>query len=374
MNLRDQIKADIESHEILACHKIHNALAAVNFAGMEHSSSEKAGYNVSNGIATINVRGLLVPSMSADYSDYGITGYNHIAEYVMAAESDPAVQKIVLDVDSGGGYVSGINEPTRAIASASKPVEAFVSGSMYSAAYWLGATADTITAKEEGGIGSIGVYNVHVEKSKAYEDRGVKFSIFRSGKLKGAFNDFMPLSDEESEILQASVTKSASNFFNHVADRRNITASKVEGWDGACFDAEQAKEYGLIDNISNKPTQTTQTSEEDSMTLEQALAANKELQDQVSAKDAELKAFKDSARESDIKALAEKTGREFTMDELAQMKAMDKASFDFATSLIPAKAEQPKVPQAFFEEQAIQGKNADNIDDLDSNIAKWAGV
>ena len=34
MNLKEHIKADIENNEILACHKIHNALAAVNFASM----------------------------------------------------------------------------------------------------------------------------------------------------------------------------------------------------------------------------------------------------------------------------------------------------------------------------------------------------
>lgn len=371
MNLKDQIKADIENHEILACHKIHSALAAVNFAYLKSETKDEAGYKVTDGVATINVRGLLVPSMSADYSDYGITGYNHITEYVERAENDPAVNKIVLDVDSGGGYVRGINEPTQALADAKKPIETFVSGSMYSAAYWLGATADTITAVKDAGVGSIGVYNVHAEHSKAYENEGTKFSMFRTGKWKGSFNDFMPLSEDESAALQASVDENGSIFFNHVAASRNITAKQVADWEGGTFDANQAKQNNLIDNIAENSLY--QTSEEDSMKLEQALADIETLKAQVSAKDAELKAFQDTKRTDDITALATKSGREFTEAELADMKAMDVASFKMMASFIPEKA-QNKVPQGIFEEQALNGKNANPVDNLDETIAKWAGV
>lgn len=374
MNLKEQIKADIENHEILACHKIHNALAAVNFASMNSGSEEKAGYSVSNGVATINVRGLLVPSMSADYSDYGITGYNHIAEYINRAESDPSVSSIVLDVDSGGGYVAGINEPTQAIADATKPIETFVSGSMYSAAYWLGATADKITAKTNSGVGSIGVYNVHVEQAEAYKERGVKFSMFRSGKWKGAFNDFTALSDDESAALQASVDENAQTFFNHVANSRGISAKTVQDWEGNTFNAEQAKDYGLIDDIANQPTQFNPMSEEGSMTLDQALAENKELQAQLSAKDAELAELKAKGREDAIKALSEKSGIEFTDAEKATMQELPELAFNLAASFIPAKANEPKVPEGLFGEQALSGKNAELNDNLDANIAKWAGV
>jgi len=375
MNLKERIRADVESHELLTCHDIDKALEAVNFSRMTNDSDDGlTGYSVANGVATIAVRGLLVPHMDEDYSDYGITGYNHIAEYVKRADNDPSVSKVVLDIDSGGGYVAGIDEPTQAIANSAKPVETFVSGSMYSAAYWLGATADTITAHKGAGIGSIGVYNVHTEQSKAYEERGVKFSIFRSGKWKGAFNDFTALSDDESAALQASVDESAKNFFNHVATQRGIDTKTVADWEGGTFSAQEALTQGLIDDISSQPT-ISQMSEEDSMTLEQALAENQDLKAQVSAKDAELQAFQAAQRTDDIQAIAEKSGREFTADETAQMQAMDIASFKMATSFIPAKAVEPTKPAlAIFGEQATQGKTDQTNDNLDANIAKWAGV
>ena len=372
MNLKEQIKADIDNHEVMACHNLDNALQAVEFSALMGSDNkDSAGYNVSNGVATINVRGLLVPSMFADFSDFGITGYNHITEYLERAESDPTVNKIVLDIDSGGGYVRGIDEPTQAIKDATKPVETFVSGSMYSAAYWLGATADTITASQSAGVGSIGVYNVHKEQSKAFADEGVKFSLFRSGKWKAAFNNFMPLSDEEKQALQASVDESASVFFNHVAAQRNITAKTVADWEGGTFDAKQALDNKLIDNISDNSLY--QTSEEDSMTLEQALAENENLKAQVSAKDAELQELKAAKRTSEIESLAEKSGREFTEAEMADMKAMDDTAFKMMASFIPEKA-QNNIPDGIFEEQATNGRNVNQNDNLDDAIAKWAGV
>lgn len=374
MNLKDRIRADIESHELLACHNIDNAIAAVDFARISAQDDGLAGYSVSGGVATVKVRGLLVPSMEADYSDWGITGYNHIAEYINRAESDPSVSSIVLDVDSGGGYVAGINEPTQAIADATKPIETFVSGSMYSAAYWLGTTADKITAKTNSGVGSIGVYNVHVEQAEAYKERGVKFSMFRSGRWKGAFNDFTALSDDESAALQASVDENAQTFFNHVANSRGISAKTVQDWEGNTFDVNQAKDYGLIDNIANQPTQFNPMSEEGSMTLDQALAENKELQAQLSAKDAELAELKAKGREDAIKALSEKSGIEFTDAEKATMQELPELAFNLAASLIPAKANEPKVPEGLFGEQALSGKNAELNDNLDANIAKWAGV
>ena len=109
------------------------------------------------------------------------------------------------------------------------------------------------------------------------------------------------------------------------------------------------------------------------MTLEQALADIETLKAKVSEKDAELKAFQETQRTNDIQALATKSGREFTEAEMADMKVMDATSFKMMASFIPAKAEQPTLPHGLFEEQALNGKNANPIDDLDANITKWAG-
>ncbi|WP_131667382.1 S49 family peptidase [Psychrobacter pygoscelis] len=378
MNLKAQIQHDIERHELMACYDLQGSLNIINFARIgKGEPSEVAGYRVADGVATVYVRGLLVPKMDVDFSDWGITGYNHIAEYIEQANADPMVNSIVLDIDSGGGYVAGIEGPTEAIYQSTKPIETFVSGDMYSAAYWLGASAKKITATKTSGIGSIGVYVVHAEESQALANHGITYSMFRSGKWKGSFNSFTPLSDDEKERLQQGVNESASNFFNHVAANRDLDAKTIKGWEGDTFNAQQAKDYGLIDSIASQAAtytalNTYQMSEEDSMTeLEQAQAKIAELQSaqalaeqakqaaEAKAKAAEdaLKDIKAKAREAQINELAELTGKEFTAEEKSDFADMTDRQFASAFNTAKAiKESAPKMPISFTDEQANQGQ------------------
>ena len=382
MELKAKIQADIDRHELMACHDLARAMSTINFAQLAErmvgeNKDELAGYRVADGIATIDIRGLLVPTMNNDYSDWGITGYNHIAEYVQQANDDPTVQSIVLDIDSGGGYVAGMDVAIDAIKQSSLPVEAFASGSMYSAAYHIGSTAKTITATKTSGIGSIGVIAKHYEWSKAMEDEGVTATFIRSGKWKAVYGSDEPLTDEQKTRLKEDVDASASLFFEHVATARGIDAKTIKAWEGDCFNAQTAKDYGLIDSIaSQSATQTNKIpsmSQEDNMDLQAAQAKITELETQLSAKDTEMKALQAAKRDDAITALAEKSGQTFTDEQITAFKAMDDSAFAITASFIPAKAEQNKqgLPEALFNEQALNGAQA-KVDDLDANITKWA--
>ncbi|WP_420229047.1 S49 family peptidase [Psychrobacter sp. ER1] len=253
MNLQAKIKRDIDSHALMSCENLDRQMAAIDFKSLARYSDDdsEAAYTVENGVATIDVRGLLVPETSSDYRSWGVTGYANLADYIQQANDDYTVTSIVLDIDSGGGYVAGLDGITETIYQSAKPIETFVSGDMYSAAYWLGASTSKITASKQSGIGSIGVYVVHTEESGWLERYGEKVSLFRSGKWKAAFNSFMPLTDDEKQRLQEGVDESASVFFNHVAAQRNVDAKTVKGWEGDVFTAVKAKELGLIDAIAD---------------------------------------------------------------------------------------------------------------------------
>ena len=56
---------------------------------------------------------------------------------------DPSVDNIVIDIDSPGGQVTGVNEAANIIRSAqgSKKVTAYVGGTGASAAYWIASAA-----------------------------------------------------------------------------------------------------------------------------------------------------------------------------------------------------------------------------------------
>jgi ATP-dependent protease ClpP protease subunit len=76
-----------------------------------------------------------------------------------AALNDPAVASIVLNIDSPGGEVAGVNEFAQMVfeARGRKPIVAYVDGLGASAAYWIASAADEIVADATAMIGSIGV-------------------------------------------------------------------------------------------------------------------------------------------------------------------------------------------------------------------------
>lgn len=80
---------------------------------------------------------------------------------------NPNVETILLDIDSPGGTVTGINEAVNFIksASAEKPITAYVGGVGASAAYWLASAADEIVLDATSRVGSIGVVAAYPTKS-----------------------------------------------------------------------------------------------------------------------------------------------------------------------------------------------------------------
>lgn len=380
MNLQAKIKRDIDSHALIACHDLQGELASIDFKALSRrydDDDSESAYTVENGVATIDVRGLLVPETSSDYRSWGVTGYANLADYIQQANDDYTVTSIVLDIDSGGGYVAGLDGITESIYQSAKPIETFVSGDMYSAAYWLGASTSKITASNQSGIGSIGVYVVHTEESGWLERYGEKVSLFRSGRWKAAFNSFMPLSDEEKTRLQEGVDESASIFFNHVAAQRNLDVKTIQGWEGDDFTAIKAKELGLIDVIadsiavSSSTAQSNNNPEEyDLNELEKAQAKIKELEKekaeavQAATERAEKaeKALSDSqasTRQAAIDKLAADTGRTFTDEQVTAFKAMDNAQFAVAEFMAkPVEQKAPPLPDGLDKEQATSGRQS----------------
>ena len=380
MNLQAKIKRDIDSHALMSCTGLEHQLASIDFKALSRYDDDdsEATYTVENGVATIDVRGLLVPETSRDYRSWGVTGYANLADYIQQANDDYTVTSIVLDIDSGGGYVAGLDGITEAVEQSEKPVETFVSGDAYSAAYWLAASTIKITVSKQSGIGSIGTFRVHREVSKWLSDEGEKFSLFRSGKWKNAFNSFMPLSDDEKARLQEGVDESSSRFFNHVAAQRSIDVKTIQSWEGDDFTAMKAKELGLIDEIANsvstssQATQSNNNPEEyDLNELEKAQAKIAELekseaqakQEAVDAKAAALVAqnalaeSQASTRQAAIDKLAADTGRTFSDEQVTAFKAMDDAQFAVAEFMAkPVEVKAPELPDGLDKAQATNGR------------------
>ena len=384
MNLQAKIKRDIDSHALMACHDLQGELASIDFKSLARYNDDDSEptYTVENGVATIDVRGLLVPETSSDYRSWGVTGYANLADYIQQANDDYAVERIVLDIDSVGGYVKGQHLVDDTLANITKPIETFVSGNAYSAAYRIAVQTEQITASQFAGIGSIGTIVKHTERTGYLKQIGVKVTNIRSGKWKAVFGDDEPLNDEQLAEIQTGVDANAQEFFEHVASHRGLNADTIAALEGRCFEAAQAKELGLIDAIadsvaassSTKQSNTNPQLEENYVDeLAQAKAKITALeaseaqakQEAIDAKAAALAAqnalaeSQAATRQTAIDKLAADTGRTFTDEQVATFKAMDNAQFAVAVALAtPVEQKAPPLPEGLDKEQATSGRQS----------------
>lgn len=175
-----------------------------------------------------------------------------------AAVSDDTVKSIVIDVDSPGGDVSGVEELAAAILAARevKPITAVSNAWMASAAYYLGSQATEIVVTPTGLVGSIGVILLHGDFSRAYEESGVTVSIIRQPARKAEANPYEPLSADARDYLQAQVDTYYGMFVDAVARGRGVPASKVRSdfGGGRMVMAREAVKLGMADRVDTLDT------------------------------------------------------------------------------------------------------------------------
>ncbi|UYZ69972.1 S49 family peptidase [Moraxella bovis] len=318
------------------------------------------GFDIKDGIATIKVRGLLLPQTDRDYTEFGVTGYNILGDYLKQANDSPSVRQIVLDIDSNGGFVKGLSDVIDAIQRLDKPITSHATGAMNSAAYWLGVSTKAIHADKSAKIGSIGAYITHLDFSESYAKEGIGVHVFRSGKWKGAFDSRLPLQEHEKERLQAQADTVADEFMSHVAKMRGLSVDDIKSWEGDSFNATVALDKRLIDSVGDTMNLAEALAELDKVKAESKAKDDLIAKAQQTAKDKddELKAYQAKVRDEQIQAL----GKSFDDNELTAIKAMSDEAF-----ALFAKHSKTTLPKALTDEQFTAGV-ASCGDELDQAI------
>ena len=208
--------------------------------------------SIDDTVATVRVHGSLTSEDSFLNFLFGITSYNEIREaIIVAVESD--AERIVLDIDSGGGSAKGVDDLADFIkfASTHKPIVAHISGSAFSAAYWIASAADSISGSRMTQAGSIGVIVMLQEITKMAENEGVKFHVIRSGKFKAIGNQYEELSEEFRAIIQAESDTIEGFFLDAISENRGIPRALVKSQvgEGLTFFAKEAVDNGLMDEV-----------------------------------------------------------------------------------------------------------------------------
>ena len=213
--------------------------------------SPRSGPVSTPGIAVIPVHGTLVKRTAGLDAVSGLTSYAEITSLLDAALADPAIDGILLDIDSPGGEASGSFELARQIREAStiKPVWAVANDAAYSAAYALAASAERLVVTETGGVGSIGVIALHIDQSVKDANDGYRFTAITAGTHKNDFSPHQPLTDEAKTELQTEVDRLYGLFVDHVASMRHLAADDVRSTEAGLFFGPNAISAGLADSV-----------------------------------------------------------------------------------------------------------------------------
>jgi signal peptide peptidase SppA len=180
-------------------------------------------------IARIQISGSLSmsgPSWIDSYFGFAGTSYTDIIEAIQEADSNEEVKKIILEMDTPGGHVDGVDSVYMAIKSAKTEVIAENHGMIASAGYWIACACDKIVAKEQTAeTGSIGVIIAGLDYKEARKNFGVKLVRIVS---KNAPNKAPTLEDKHGiKLLQDRVDSIERIFIERVAEGRGVSAEKV---------------------------------------------------------------------------------------------------------------------------------------------------
>ncbi len=198
-------------------------------------------------VAIIPLVGILVCGYPDIFKRFGYCDAMDIRDWINQANANPVVQKIIIQVDSPGGMVTGIREVAAAVQNSKKRIVVFSdSGMCCSAAYWICCGAYSIVGTPSSSWGSIGAYSQALNSKKAYDQMGLVAKIFRSGKFKGMGLSGTDLSAEQEAYLQSRTDDIGAEFRTAVKSFRPIADEFLQGqW----YDGQQAAALGFIDDV-----------------------------------------------------------------------------------------------------------------------------
>lgn len=206
-------------------------------------------------VAVMPLYGLILHRGSAmdDMCGPTATSTNRFRKQINQAAADDSIKAIIIDVDSPGGTVEGVDELWSSIREATKkkPVVAVVNCQCASAAYYIASACSEIVASPSSQTGSIGVYCTHEDVSVWLEKTGIKVTLVKFGENKAEGNPYQPLPDTAREHMQQMVDEYGNKFEARVAKGRGKTQAKVHSTfgQGMMFSADKALEIGMVDSI-----------------------------------------------------------------------------------------------------------------------------
>lgn len=224
--------------------------------------------------AVIPISGILVKGVSEEMEKtFGLCNVDRIGQALDEAIADDSVSKVVLDFNSPGGDVLGVEVLARKISrlSSIKPIIGWTATYAASGAWWLMSQCTQVGLTPDASVGSVGVYCLYENCKAALDKAGIEIQPFSAGKYKMLGHSYKPLSDDEKAIVQADIDDTYIKFKSAITSKRSI---KDDDLQGLMYEGEKAVSTGYADFISDSLEGYLTTKETDNMKSFTKLAMN----------------------------------------------------------------------------------------------------
>ncbi len=219
---------------------------------------EKAHKNIENQASRAQDSGVNVFPVVLDikgpimkYSSYYYLGTQDMISILKHLDNHPQVSGIVLNIDSGGGMVSGTSELTSTIKSLNKPTIAYTNGYMCSAAMDIASGANLRMASPHADmIGSIGTMMSYQDYSAMFEKWGATIYELYAPQSTEKNKEFRELQAGNKEAYEERLRVLTEDFITRM--QGNISGSIKDDehvFKGKTYGPQEALTVGLIDEL-----------------------------------------------------------------------------------------------------------------------------
>lgn len=243
--------------QILSRRLAGGTATGADLAAVENIRAErdrKKARRTPRNVAVIPIYGTMVPRADIFTETSGLLSCEQIGQLIDAAVADPAVDVIVLDIDSPGGSVFGTAELAAKVAAARrvKRVVAVANHLACSAAFWVATQASEFVVSPSSMVGSVGVFLMHVDESEAIRTSGRAVTFISSTPEKVAGASEKPLDATGHAEMERTVNGYYAEFVRGVAAGRGVSQGKVRedyGRGGTVL-AKDAVSRGMADRVA----------------------------------------------------------------------------------------------------------------------------
>jgi len=204
-------------------------------------TEQRRPFSFGDKIAIVEIKGIITQS-------------TEIIEEMRQYADDETVKAVILRIDSPGGGVGPSQEIHREVVKlkTKKKVLASMGSVAASGGYYIACASDLIVANPGTITGSIGVVMEFTNLEELLKKIGVKGVVLKGGEHKDIGSPFREMTPGEKRIMQDVIDNVHQQFIKAVAEGRKMDQAKVVPVaDGRIFTGEQAKQFGLVDEMGN---------------------------------------------------------------------------------------------------------------------------